>query len=160
MREITKEMIDHYKIMKLGFDFMGYPVTKKSLLSFHHLIVAHRYCKERGLGEGYLWWNGAILNQNTSHEYLHLIESKDLDIFMAITSEMIDENIKGFLDMDNLKRILDILHSFEREHCSDRGKKGNYLIKEEYLYRPALEEPMRLSRRRKWFIDYVEDAKK
>lgn len=68
---------------------------------------------------------------------------------MAITSEMIDENIKGSLDMDNLKRILDILHSFEREHCSDRGKKGNYLIKEEYLYRPALEEPMRLSRRRK-----------
>ena len=68
---------------------------------------------------------------------------------MAITSEMIDENIKGHLDMNNLKRILDILHSFEREHCSDKSKKGNYLIKEEYLYRPALEEPMRLSRRRK-----------
>lgn len=148
MREITKQMIDYYKIMKLGYDFLGYPVYQKNKLSFHHLVIARRYCKEAGLGEGYLWWNGAILNQSTSHEYLHLIESKDLDIFMAITSEMIDENIKGFLDMDNLKRILDILHSFEREHCSDRGKKGNYLIKDEYLYRPALEEPMKRVRRK------------
>lgn len=148
MREITKEMIDHYKIMKLGFDFMGFPVYQKNKLSFHHLIVPHRYSKEAGIGEGYIWWNGAILNQSTSHEYLHLIESKDFDMFSTITSEMIDENIKGYLDMDNLKRILDVLHCFEREHCSDRGKKGNCLIKDEYLYRPALEEPMKRVRRR------------
>ena len=148
MREITKQMIDYYKIMKLGYDFLGYPVSQKSQLSFHHLIIQHRYCKEVGLGDGYLWWNGAILVQKTSHEYLHLIEAKDFDMFSAITSEMIDENIKGYLDMDNLKYILDILHCFEREHCSDRGKKGNYLIKDEYLYRPALEEPMKRVRKR------------
>ena len=148
MREITKQMIDYYKIMKLGYDFMGYPVYQKNKLSYHHLIIPRRQSKEAGIGEGYLWWNGAILNQSASHEYLHLIESKDFDMFSAITSEMIDENIKGYLDMYNLKRILDVLHSFEREHCSDRGKKGNYLIKEEYLYRPALEEPMKRVRRR------------
>lgn len=148
MREITKEMIDYYKIMKLGYDFLGYPVYQKNKLSFHHLVIARRYCKEAGLGEGYLWWNGAILNQSTSHEYLHLIEAKDFDIFSAITSEMIDENVKGYLDIKNLRHILDVFHCFEREHCSDRGKKGNYLIKEEYLYRPALEEPMKRVRRR------------
>lgn len=148
MREITKQMIDYYKIMKLGYDFMGYPVYQKNKLSYHHLIIPRRQSKEAGIGEGYLWWNGAILNQSTSHEYLHLIEAKDFDMFSAITSEMIDENVKGYLDVENLRNILDILHCFEREHCSDCSKKGNYLIKDEYLYRPALERPMKRVRRR------------
>lgn len=135
MRAITKQMIKHYKIMKLKIDFMGYEVSKINTLSFHHLIVPHRDCKTKGLGEGYLWWNGAILNQPTSHEYLHLIEAKDYDMFLAITSEMIDENVKGYLDRENLLRIRDVLEQFEREHCSDRGKKGNLLIKDSYLKR-------------------------
>lgn len=135
MREITKQMIEHYKIMKLKIDFMGYEVNKKNTLSFHHLIIPKCQCQQNGLGEGYLWWNGAILNQSTSHEYLHIIEAKDYDMFLAITSEMIDENIKGYLDRDNLLRIRDILEQFERKHCSDRGKRGNLLIKDSYLKR-------------------------
>lgn len=135
MREITRKMIDYYKIIKLKMDFMGYPVQRKSDLSFHHLILAKRNCKNTGFGEGYLWWNGAILNQSTSHDYLHLIESKDYDMFLAITSEMIDQNFKGYLDRENLLRIRDILEQFEREHCSDRSKKGNLLIKDSYLRR-------------------------
>ena len=133
MREITKEMIKEYRLMKLGYDFMGYEIKNKQDLSFHHLIVPRRNCKALGLGEGYLKWNGSILNQNTSHDYLHLIEAKDLDMFMAITSEMIDENAKGYLDIKNLQRISDVLSCFEREHCSDRGKKGRLLIKEDYI---------------------------
>ena len=135
MREITKQMIGYYKIMKLKVDFMGYEVNKMNTLSFHHLIVPRRNCKAAGLGEGYIWWNGAILNQSTSHDYLHLIEAKDYDMFLAITSEMIDENAKGYLDRENLLRIRDVLEQFEREHCSDRGKKGNLLIKDNYLRR-------------------------
>lgn len=135
MREITKLMINEYKIMKLGIDFMGFYIDRKSNLSFHHLIVPHRSCKNAGLGEGYLWWNGAILRQNTSHDYLHLIEAKDYDVFSSITSEMIDMNIKGYLDIENLKYIDECLKIFEREHCADRGKKGRLLIKEEYTRR-------------------------
>lgn len=135
MREITKLMIKEYKLMKLGYDFMGYDITNKSNLSFHHLIIPHRSCKAMGLGEGYLEWNGAILNQNTSHDYLHLIEAKDYDMFLAITSELIDENVKGHLDIDNLRRIHDILECFEREHANDRSKKGKVLIKQEYMRR-------------------------
>lgn len=138
MREITKIMINQFKIMKLGFDFMGYTVDKKSSLSYHHLIVPRRLCSQNGLGEGYLFWNGAILRQDTSHDYLHLIEAKDYEIFLAITSEMIDENVKGYLDIDNLRRINDLLKVFEREHCSDRGKKGKLLIKDSYLKRIKL----------------------
>lgn len=135
MREVTKLMIKEYKLMKIGYDFMGFQIKNKKDLSFHHLIIPRRLCKEFGLGEGYIRWNGAILNQCTSHDYLHLIEAKDFDMFLAITSEMIDENIKGYLDIDNLRRIRDILECFEKEHCSDRGKKGKLLIKDDYLKR-------------------------
>ena len=89
MREITREMIKEYRLMKLGYDFMGYEIKNKQDLSFHHLIVPRRNCKALGLGEGYLKWNGSILNQNTSHDYLHLIEAKDLDMFIAITIELL-----------------------------------------------------------------------
>lgn len=133
MREITKLMVKDFRIMKLGYDFAGYQVKRKESLSFHHLIVPRRLCGQKGLGKGYLYWNGAILRQDTSHDYLHLIESKDYDRFLAITSEIIDENIKGYLDIDNLRKIADILRSFEKEYCSARTKKGKMLIKEEFI---------------------------
>ena len=135
MREITKEMIIAYKLKKLGYDFMAYEFSKTQQLSFHHLIIQHRYCKESGLGEGYLWWNGAILVQKTSHDYLHILENYDNDRFLAITSELIDENIKGYLDQENLLVIDDILNGFEREYSGTYTKKGKPLIKEEYTRR-------------------------
>ena len=133
MREVTKLMVNDFKIMKLGYDFLGYKVNRKQDLSYHHLIIPRRHCKEAGLGEGYLYWNGAILRQNTSHDYLHIIEKIDPDIFYELTSEMIDENIKGRLDIDNLKRIHDLLLYFEREHDHDTSKKGKLLIKREFV---------------------------
>ena len=133
MKEITKIMVNDFKIMKLGMDFMGYHVNRKQDLSYHHLIIPRRHCKEAGLGEGYLYWNGAILRQNTSHDYLNIIERIDPDIFYELTSEMIDENIKGRLDIDNLKRIHDLLLYFEREHDHDTSKKGKLLIKREFV---------------------------
>ena len=133
MKNITEQMIKDFKIMKLGFDFMGYKVDKKQSLSFHHLIIPHRESKNYGIGDGYLYWNGAVLRQNTSHDYLHIIEKIDPDIFYELTSEMIDENIKGRLDIDNLKRIHDLLLYFEREHDHDTSKKGKLLIKREFV---------------------------
>ena len=133
MREVTKLMIKDFKIMKLGYDFMGYKVNRTKDLSFHHLIIPHRESKSYGLGEGYLYWNGAILRQDTSHEYAHVIEKIDPEIFYELTSEMIDENIKGRLDIDNLKRIHDLLLYFEREHDHDTTKKGKLLIKREFV---------------------------
>ena len=112
MRAITQEMIKDFKIMKLGYDFMGYPVTSKNGLSFHHLIIPHRLCRQEKIpAEGFVYWNGAILRQSTAHDYLHAIEHIDLDIFNAITSEMIDMNTKGYLDVENLRYIDDCLNS-------------------------------------------------
>lgn len=133
MKEITKQMIQEFRIRQLGFDFMGYTFKKTGELSFHHLIVPHRDCKMYGLGEGYAFWNGSILNQSTAHDYLHAIERLDPDIFSYITSEMIDENAARQLRIENLKRIRSALLSFEAEHCSDRTKSGAYVIKPCYV---------------------------
>lgn len=123
-------MIKKFALMKLKYDFMGYQFQRSNQLSYHHLIIPRR------LNGPMTFENGAILRQNTSHDYLHIIERIDYDMFLAITSEMIDENIKGYIDFENLKAIDDILTQFEREHCGDRTKKGRPLIKEEYTKRP------------------------
>lgn len=129
MREITKLMIKKYALMKLKYDFMGYQFQRSNQLSYHHLIIPKRE------GGPYTLENGVILKQRTAHEYLHIIEYYDLDMFYAITSELIDENIKGYIDFENLKAIDDILRQFEREYCGKRNKKGKPVIREEYTKR-------------------------
>lgn len=130
MRKITKQMIKIYKINQ--FDFMGYDIKRKESLSFHHLIIPHRESQRYGIGNGYAIWNGAILVQETSHEYLHIIESRDYEIFCRITSEMIDQNLMGKLDVDNLKKIKGLLLYFEHEYEGITNSKGKQLIKREY----------------------------
>lgn len=127
MKEITKIMYYKYALNKLKFDFMGFAFNKPDELSYHHLIIPRRYNGPTTIE------NGAILKQATAHNYLHTIERYDLDMFSAITSEMIDENIKGYLDMENIKAIDDILNNFEREYLGKRTKKGHLLIKPEYI---------------------------
>lgn len=136
MRDITKLMILKYKLLDLKYDFMGYEFNKEKELSFHHLIVPKRICKVQKItDDGYLEWNGAILKMKTSHQYLHVIERYDRDMFNAITLQMIDENLKGYLDTNNIKYIDDVLKCFEREYSGARTKHGDPLIKEEYTRR-------------------------
>lgn len=138
MREVTTRLINDFKIYELGFDFMTYKVDKKSSLDFHHLIVGKKNCQVVGLGDGYQYENGCILNHDTSHPYLHLIECKDYQKFCYISSEMIDMKIKKRLDLYNLKRIQEILLEFEEENRYAKTKKGKLLIKPEFLRRVNL----------------------
>lgn len=129
MKSITNLMIDIYNMKNI--DFMGYSFTLKNA-SFHHLVIPNRRGGPKEI------WNGAILNSKTSHPYLHLIETVDYNVFSYITSEMIDMNIKGYLDIDNLRRIHDALEQFEDEHYVDRSKKGKLLINRSYMKRVKL----------------------
>lgn len=136
MRDITKLMIVKFKLLELKYDFMGYGFDKEKDLSFHHLVVPKRICKVQNIAEeGYLEWNGAILNMKTAHQYLHVIERYDKDMFNAITLRMIDENIKGYLDTNDIRYIDDVLNCFEKEYSGARTKSGKPLIKEEYTRR-------------------------
>lgn len=132
MRKAGKTMAKEFKLYELGYDFMGYHLNKGDIFTYHHLIIAKR-------NEGpYARWNGAILCGQTSHPYLHTIESIDYDRFCAVTSEMFDMNMKGYLDPSNIAMIDDILCSFEKEHCGDYWKSGKPIIKEEYVKRMKL----------------------
>lgn len=133
MRELTAKMIKEFRIADLGYDFMGYTYKKLESLSFHHLIVPRRNCEKNGFDTGYYDWNGAILVRNTAHVYLHIIEKTDPEVFFALTSEMIDENINRAIRLENLRRIRDLLKYFEHEHIDDVNRKGSYIIKPIYM---------------------------
>lgn len=133
MRNVTRDMIKTYRINKLKYDFMGYTFNRYEELSFHHLIIPKRDSIKAGIGDGYLVWNGSILKQDTSHDYLHIIEQIDREIFLAITDAMIRENQLGKLDIEELKRIRMLLEYFEKEHKDDKNKKGKTLIKRKYI---------------------------
>ena len=128
MKEVTKLMINEFKLKELGHDFMGYSLQKGDIYTFHHLIVPNRQ------GGPYARWNGAIL-YSTPHQYLHAIEATDYKYFGYLTSEMIDMNQKGFIDTDNILEINNILCEFEHKYQNRRSKKGKRLIKDTYLNR-------------------------
>lgn len=133
MREITKLMVNDFNLKKLGYDFAGFRFNRTNELSFHHLIVPHRDSRSFGIGEGYVYWNGAILVQNTSHDYLHLIESVNRPMFLAITDELVKENKQGHVDVDNIRRIHSVMDEFEDTYGDLRGRRGKLLVKREYV---------------------------
>lgn len=69
----------------------------------------------------------------SSHDYLHLIQRIDNEIFCRITSEMIEQNEKGRLDLENLKKIRDLLLYFEKEHSADEDKDGQKIIRKRFI---------------------------
>ena len=133
-REVINLMVRDYNLEKLGYDFMGYKIKKDSSISFHHLVVPRSRCIREGISqEGYLKWNGAILVQDPSHDYLHIIQSIDIDLFHRITDELVAINDKGWVDPANVKKIHGYLEQFEAEHREDTNKNGQPLIKKHYI---------------------------
>ena len=130
MKKPGINLIKKFYIEEKNLDFMGYEPRKDEILTFHHLIIPS--CEKGPYEE----CNGVILCGNTSHPCLHIIEGTDYDMFLDITSEMLYELIKGYLDRENLLRIRDILNSFEKEYLD--GSLCNYKIKEDYLIRPSV----------------------
>lgn len=115
---------------------MGFTFKRQTELSFHHLIIPKSECKLYQIEEeGYVRWNGAILVKNTSHDYLHVIEQYDRDMFEYISNQMIIMNENGALDEYRLKQIGMVLRKFEGTHSGLRTNKGRRLIKSTYRNR-------------------------
>ena len=129
MLRVKKLLINQYHLQELGYDFMGYSLQKNDIYTYHHLIISAR------AGGATSVENGAILCEKTSHEYLHLIEKSERDIFVAITNEMINMKKKGHLDLYNLKVIHDLLCLYEYEHGEDENEFGILTIKPKYKIR-------------------------
>ena len=135
MRDCTKRLIYKYLLLELKYDFMGYEFDEITDLSFHHLLIPRALSPSKGYEHGYFEHNGVILSKYTSHEYLHIVELYDLDRFYAITSEMLDEKIKGYISMQNIKAIDDILSGFEKDFSAETFANGHKVIKDVYTKR-------------------------
>ena len=124
MRDITKRMIKIYNLDKLCF--MGYTLDRTA--SFHHIIKREHGGKE-------VIENGAVLNK-TAHEYLHIIEYKDIGTYIAINKilKIINEQ-RDKPTTEQLEIISKILSMFEEEHKHDKTSKNKILIKHQYLER-------------------------
>lgn len=126
MNKVVRQMVKTYKIKKLKYDFAGYYFINTKELSFHHLLVPSR------LDGDYKPYNGVILKQSTSHDYMHLIEKVDPELYDLITLELYKENING-ITLENIKRIRDVFLYFESNYSSLLDKNGKSLIKEKYI---------------------------
>lgn len=124
MKQITKDMIKIYNLK--DYDFMGYRLIK-SQATYHHLIKKEHQGKETIN-------NGSVL-MPISHNYLHIIEYKEFEIFDAINKIMKICNKKGVVEVSDLKIINELLKMFEEEHRLDKTSKGKILIKHQYLDR-------------------------
>ena len=133
MKEITANMIQVYNLEALGYDFMGYTFDKTRELSFHHLIIPKKDSRKKGIGDGYVWWNGAILKRDTAHDYLHRIEQIDRETFLWISDMMVLENVNKKIDKETLLRIREYLVNFEAKHANDVNEYGKRLIKQEFI---------------------------
>ena len=125
-REVRSQLIHDFKLKELGIDFMGYEFELKDA-SYHHLLVPRR------MGGLATYENGAVLIQNTAHNYLHTIERYDMFVFRSITDAIQEEKILGSLDIDALKYIRNCLLYFEDNYDYVRTKKGKPVIKKEYI---------------------------
>ena len=77
----------------------------------------------------------AVLNPY-AHEYLHIIEYKDYDTFIAINKilKIINEQ-KDKPTIEQLQIISKLLSMFEEEHRYDKTSKNKRLIKHQYMER-------------------------
>lgn len=130
-KEIVKRMIYYWNV--IDTDFLGFykdELNRSDMLSYHHTRVAK--CK----GGEISFRNGSILWRCTSHDYLHIIQRIDRDLFNYLTNILIEVNDQGYLPNSNqLIRINSGLITFENEHCGETNGNNKSLIKESYTRR-------------------------
>lgn len=124
MNNVTKLMIIKWNMTNVCW--MGYELKRNNPYTFHHIT---KRCHGGKLEIN----NGAIITKN-AHEFLNVIETRDLDMYEYINAILKEINVQGYMPIERqLKAIDSILNQFAREHCSDRSRSGKLLIKERYL---------------------------
>lgn len=126
MNKITKEMLHIYKPIS-QLDWMNYKLVKKDVTK-HHIIK-----KEDG---GKLELSNIALLMPIPHQYLHLIECKDIDTYIAINKIFKAINNQLHEPTKDQREIIEyLLQDFEYQHRNDRNSKGKLLIQRKYKER-------------------------
>lgn len=124
MKEVLRLMICEFNLK--GIDFMGYKLNKNNPYTYHHIV-------KRCHGGEETRENGAILTK-IAHEYLHIIESRDLQLYEYLNLIMKQINEQGYAPTNKQLLAIDyILKIFEHEHMKDKTAKGKPLIKRQYI---------------------------
>ena len=127
MKSITREMLKVYKPYS-HLDWMNYKIVRKEDITFHHI--------EKRTNGGVLTIDNGALLLPTPHQYLHLIECKDIDTYIALNKMFkYINNQKCEPTKEQREMIGYLLSDFEKVHRWDKGSKGKLLIKHKYLDR-------------------------
>lgn len=126
MKEVTKELIKIYR--PIGLDWMNYRVTRQNPVTYHHIIK-----KENG--GLYTLDNGALLT-TTGHQYLHIIECKEIKLYDMLNKMFEIINRQRTAPTEEQREIIEyLLNEFYTLHKNDKNSKGKTLIKYDFTQR-------------------------
>lgn len=126
LKKITREMLKIYRPLS-GLDWMNYRLVRKDVTA-HHIVK-----KEDG---GKLEQGNIALLMPTAHQYLHLIECKDIETYNAINKVLKYVNEQGYEPTSEQRDIVEyLLKEFEKMHKNDKNAKGKTLIQWKYRQR-------------------------
>lgn len=126
MKNITREMLKIY-VPYSELDWMNYKLIKKDV-TFHHI---QKKCDKGARTIE----NGCLLMPN-AHNYLHLIEFKDIETYAALNKIFKYINQQKYEPTAEQRKLIEyLLVQFENEHRWDKGSKGKLLLKHKYLER-------------------------
>lgn len=112
-----------------NLDWMNYRLVKSDV-TFHHIV------KKSDSGKRVISNGALIMPVALAHQYLHLIECKDIDTYIAINKIFKYVNQQGHEPTMEQREIIEyLLKEFESVHKWDKGSKGKLLIKRKYLER-------------------------
>ena len=126
MDSVKREMLKIYKPIS-NLDWMNYKLVKKDI-TYHHIVKAENQGKRT-------IENGALI-MPVGHQYLHLIECKDIETYIAINKIFKYVNQQMCEPTREQREIIEyLLQEFEKVHRWDKGNKGKLLIQRKYLER-------------------------
>ena len=126
MREIKRQMLEIYKPYS-KLDWLNYKLVRNDV-TLHHIIK-----REDG---GRKDIDNLSLIMPSGHQFLHLIECKDIETYITINKILkIINNQKAEPTIDQREIIEYLLQDFEYKHRWDKNSKGKLLIKSEYKKR-------------------------
>lgn len=129
MKRITREMLKIYKPYS-NMDWMNYRLVKRDM-TFHHI-------EKKADGGKPLLTNGALL-MPIAHQYLHLIECKDIRTYEAINRIFRIVNDQEHEPTREQREIVEyLLREFESVHKWDVNYKGKILIPRKYKERERI----------------------
>lgn len=130
MDSVKREMLKIYKPIS-NLDWMNYKLVKKDI-TYHHIVKAENQGKRT-------IENGALI-MPVGHQYLHLIECKDIETYIAINKIFKYVNQQMCEPTREQREIIEyLLQEFEKIHRWDKGNKGKLLIQRKYLERSFYE---------------------